>query len=246
MLQNLVIDWGNSRVKLALFRENKMLKRAVWSDVTTEALIDFCGALTELNILLCSVTSASDEFENLFRARARQFVKLNHHTPVPLKIAYDTPDTLGFDRLANAVAASHKVSDGYHALVIDAGTCLKFDFVHAEKGYLGGAISPGLLMRYRALHRDTHALPLPEKPQHTALTGKSTLASIHSGVVNGMIAEIKGITDAYRSQYSPLLVFLTGGDNRFFDGALKNDIFAHDFLTLTGLNDILEYNLYRS
>lgn len=246
MSQNLIIDWGNSRVKLALFGDNKMLKRKVLSDVSIEVLIDFCGALAELNILLCSVTSASDEFEVLFRVRARHFLKLGHHTPVPVKMAYDTPDTLGYDRLANAVAASGMVSGGEHALVIDAGTCLKFDFVHAEKGYLGGAISPGLSMRYRALHRDTHALPLPEKPEHTSLTGKSTLSSIHSGVVNGMIAEIDGIVDAYKSEYSPLLVFLTGGDNRFFDGALKNDIFAHDFLTLTGLNDILEYNLYRS
>ena len=97
-------------------------------------------------------------------------------------------------------------------------------------------------MRYRSLHHDTHALPLVDSKEPVDLIGRNTSESIHSGVINGMAAEIDGVIERYQSEFNPLAVFLTGGDAQIFEKALKNDIFAHSFLTLVGLNDILEFN----
>lgn len=242
MDQRLIIDWGNSRVKVAVFRNNEMLRQESLPEISPDWILKFAPEIHTMPALLCSVTSKSKEVENWLGAHAAWFHKLSHQSPLPIHMAYETPNTLGYDRLANAVAARQLAPSDHHALAIDVGTCLKFDFVHVKKGYLGGAISPGMRMRYRALHSDTHALPLLEEPEPTNFIGTTTEKSIHSGVINGMLAEIDGVIQRYQDEYFPISVFLTGGDAQMFEKALKNGIFAHYFLTLAGLNDILEFN----
>lgn len=241
MKQHLIIDWGNTRVKVAVFVDGELIKHATEEFVSPEWLLKFKPDLSTSKVLLCSVSSRSSEAERFLSQQTEHFIKLSHQTPLPLNIQYATPETLGYDRLANAIAAG-KRSDSEYALAIDVGTCIKYDLVHREKGYLGGAISPGLQMRYRALHRDTSALPRLNSESSANLVGTSTAGSIHSGVFNGMLAEIDGIIQRYQNDYKSLTLFLTGGDAQLFEKALKNHIFANSFLTLFGLNDILEFN----
>lgn len=242
MQNNLIIDWGNTKVKLGIFNSEGIIQQLAFDDLNPEILANEIVHYLSMNILLCSVTHRSDALEAHLKLNAKYFIKLSHRTPIPLKIKYLSPETLGFDRLANAVAANKLTKNNMHSLCIDAGTCLKFDFVHAELGYMGGAISLGLSMRYKALNNYTAALPLITKPEKTALIGRNTIECIHSGVINGMQAEIKGIVAEYCSNYNDLTIYITGGDSHFFEKTLKNDIFAHVFLTLMGLNEILEFN----
>jgi type III pantothenate kinase len=242
MGKQLIIDWGNTRVKMALFEGKEMLNSFTASNLTMDGVKTFLGSDKHIPVLLCSVTKKSDELEAALRKSFPSFIKLSHQTPVPVAMQYQSPDTLGYDRLANAVAVSRLVPPGCHALAIDSGTCLKFDFVHHELGYMGGAISPGFRMRYSALHNETDGLPMLEPVHEVKLIGNTTALSMHSGVINGMLGEIESVIARYSNEFSPLVVYLTGGDAHLFEKVLKNGIFAHSFLTLAGLNDILEFN----
>ena len=166
---------------------------------------------------------------------------LNHETKIPFLNKYATPETLGVDRIA-LISAAAKQYPQQNVLVIDAGTCITYDFLSAENEYLGGAISPGIAMRYKSLHTFTEKLPLLDANNPKILTGNSTTASIHSGVVNGVLYEIDGIISEYRKNYNNLTVILTGGDTHFLRDSIKNDIFANSNFLLEGLNHILEYN----
>ena len=160
---------------------------------------------------------------------------------MPIKLAYDTPETLGVDRLGLAVAAyfhnPHK-----NTLVIDAGSCITYDILTAEDRYLGGAISPGINMRYKALHNQTAGLPLLEKVMPSTIVGSNTKMGMHSGVVNGVCLEIDGVVTQYKDLFKDLTVILTGGDAHFLSKRLKNTIFAHSDFLLLGLYRLLEHN----
>jgi type III pantothenate kinase len=143
--------------------------------------------------------------------------------------------------LANAVGAA-RIFPGKNCLVIDAGTCIKYDFVNAKGEYLGGAISPGITMRYQALHAFTAQLPLVKAQPHVKLTGNSTASAIVSGVQNGALSEIEHVILQYKKQYKPLKIVVTGGDWGLFANQIKSHIFAAPDLTLMGLNQILENN----
>lgn len=242
MKKQLVIDWGNTRVKTALFSGSEMLDVRSSSAVDIDQVMNLLDNDLDAPVLLCSVSSKSQLLERALLRQFSQFIKLTHRTPVPIDVCYQTPDTLGYDRLANAIAASRLASKGSHALSIDIGTCLKFDFVHNQQGYLGGAISPGINMRYQSMHQFTDALPLLKPAKNATLIGRTTEQSMHSGVIEGIRSEIERVIQRYKEEFSPVVVFITGGDAQIFEKVLKNDIFAHSFLTLAGLNDILEYN----
>lgn len=242
MSKQLVIDWGNTRVKVAIFDGQALEHHHTEPSIDSEWLQRNVQGLGQLRVIVCSVTRDSASVETFLEATCARYLKLTHQTPVPIEVAYQTPQTLGYDRLANAVATQKFVRRGYHALAIDVGTCLKFDFVHNDRGYLGGAISPGVQMRFSALNHFTDALPLLKPRASSELIGDSTQSSIESGVMNGMLGEIECTIQRYKALYGPIEVCLTGGDAHFFEKALKNIIFAHSFLTLHGLNDILEFN----
>jgi type III pantothenate kinase len=137
-------------------------------------------------------------------------------------------------------------------LVIDAGTCITYDFVDANDVYHGGAIAPGIRLRYESLHRYTANLPLlsveslpfdEHKQAQVNLIGSSTQESIHSGVVNGIVHEIDGFIDAYRAKFSNFIIILTGGDTDFLAKRLKNTIFANSNFLLESLNQTYQYKI---
>jgi type III pantothenate kinase len=162
--------------------------------------------------------------------------------PVPLVKDYDTPETLGADRVAAAVGATVLFPDE-ELVVIDMGTCITYDYVDRREHFQGGLISPGMRMRFQAMHTFTLRLPLIEAIEVPSLIGKSTRHAMQSGVMNGLIAEINGIVDAYRSQSPNCRVVLCGGDVPFFESLLKPPIFVVSELVLIGLNRILQYNV---
>jgi len=167
---------------------------------------------------------------------------LDESTPLPFRSNYITKETLGRDRLAG-VAAAFFMQPGHDSLVIDAGTAITYDLITAGGDYLGGAISPGIRMRYQSLHTFTGQLPLLDTESHADLIGNSTRGSIHSGVLNGVIAEVEGIIAQYSALYPGLNIILTGGDHIYFDKQLKVKTFADPNLVLEGLNYLLNYNL---
>ena len=154
---------------------------------------------------------------------------------------YKTPTTLGVDRLALVSASVNKFSSK-NVLIIDAGTCITYDFIDNKNNYLGGAISPGVYTRYKSLNNLTAKLPLLKPRTVKNITGNSTKQSIHSGVINGVLFEIEGVIKNYNTKYEDLTVILTGGDSKFLSKQLKNSIFANSNFLLEGLNYILEFN----
>lgn len=241
----LVIDIGNTRVKAALF-EGLELKHFFVYDSTTELLAS--GILEKYAVTDCILASVVNEIEP-FLEMLRWKVKLllfNADTPVPIKNLYKSAHTLGSDRLAGAVGGNN-FSPNSNVLVIDAGTCIKYNFITNNNEYLGGGISPGLQMRFKAMHTFTSRLPLLEVDEKAdVLIGRDSNESIISGAQKGAVAEVDGIIEEYKSQYPDIKVVLTGGDVNFFAKRLKNSIFADQNLILKGLNVILEYNLNRT
>lgn len=238
---NLVVDIGNTRIKYGLFEKGELsaqgiLEKAEKWDVA--ALIKEKGVRRSI---VSSVVAHLPSFVNVLRERSN-CVEYTSETKVPVKNLYRSLNTLGNDRVPTVVAAQreHPAKD---ILVIDAGTCIKYNFMNAGGEYLGGAISPGIEMRFKALNMFTDRLPLvPSDVAFEKLVGSSTTESILSGVMNGALEEVNGIIARYEQQYSALITVVTGGNSEFFGKRLKKSIFADPFLLLKGLNLILEYN----
>lgn len=238
---NLVLDIGNTRIKVAFFNQGELINKDKVAASDLKAYVS--GNKFDFGII-SSVKSVKEiNFDEL--NRDKRFIFLNQNIKLPITNFYLSPNTLGNDRLANAVGA-FSINPNKNSLVIDAGTCLKFDFISAENQYFGGAISPGLKMRAKALHTFTDKLPLIELLKPVDLIGNSTEAAMASGIVNGIVAEINKIIEAYSMKYKQLQVFITGGDAEFLYPMVdkqKSSIFAHDNITLVGLNRILEENV---
>ncbi|MDO7171987.1 type III pantothenate kinase [Mariniflexile sp. AS56] len=239
---NLIIDVGNSFVKLAVFDGGALKhKEAVALNLILEhieaikneypsisqAIVSSVGKLSKTDV---------DVISNYF-----DLLSLNSDTKLPFTNLYETPKTLGVDRLA-LVCASVKLYENRNVLVIDAGTCITYDFINTKKEYLGGAISPGLRMRYKSLNNLTANLPLLDMGLPNSIIGNSTETAIHSGVVYGVLKEMDGVIDEYKVNYPDLTVILTGGDSNFLSKQLKSSIFATSNFLLEGLNFILQFN----
>ena len=239
---NLVVDIGNTLIKYAVFKNNALLH-----DESSEADL-FLSKIKELfdnypqidHSLIASVGGADRKERDILALFCKVHV-LSSQSRVPFKNSYATPQTLGMDRVALATAAFYHNPRG-NTLVIDAGTCITYDMVNDAGEYIGGAISPGVKMRYRAMHEQTAELPLLEPDEVLDFIGNSTAACMHSGVINGISLEVDGVIEQYRSRFQHLTVILTGGDSHFFAKRLKNTIFANSKFLLEGLNYLLEYN----
>ena len=168
-------------------------------------------------------------------------IDLSSETKIPFTNLYKTPKTLGVDRIA-LIAGAIQLKNNQNTLVIDAGTCITYDFVNTKNEYFGGAIAPGINMRYKALNKFTANLPLL-KPKTIFEKGNTTKNAIHKGVINGVFLEIEGVIKQYLDKYDNLTIVLTGGDTNFLAGLLKSSIFANPNFLLQGLNYILNYNL---
>jgi len=240
---NLIIDIGNSFSKLALFKEGRIIELKQFENLTIPILeqvqTDYPGIA---NSILSSVKEAEPAFLNYLENGFPFFIRLTEDTPLPIINSYSTPDTLGKDRIAAAVGASN-IFPGSNVLIIDAGTALTFDLLTGDNKFLGGNISPGLKMRFMSLKQFTSSLPLYSETDDFPILGNSTKEAIISGVQHGMIMEIEGFIAAMKKQYEELKVILTGGDSKFFDKNLKSSIFVNQNLVLTGLNDILNFNV---
>ncbi|AUC16059.1 pantothenate kinase [Tenacibaculum sp. SZ-18] len=237
---NLIIDVGNTRVKAALYEKDSLKELVVFQK--NEIVSELKKILKKSKIsssIVSSVATLSDE--NLKELhKFLNLMELNYETKVPFINRYKSPTTLGVDRIALAAYAALQYPKR-NVLVIDAGTCITFDFIN--KGiYVGGAISPGLKMRYRSLNNYTSKLPLLETKEPDDFVGDNTNNCIHSGVVNGVVNEIDGVINQYKTKYQDLTVVLTGGDTNFLAKQLKNHIFANPNLVLEGLHKILIYN----
>jgi type III pantothenate kinase len=239
---NLVIDSGNTSMKLGVFEGGKL--REMISDLSLEGLKDVSKRIAPQNVIISSVNRQAGEISDCF-SKTSHIVLLNAETRLPFKNLYKTPQTLGTDRLAS-VAGANKLYPDHHCLVIDAGTCIKFDFIDKENNYKGGSISPGLTLRFKALNNFTARLPLVEKKDEAELIGKSTEEAILSGVINGTLAEVGSMIDSYKALFPDLKVIICGGDASFFESKIKQSIFAVPELVLIGLNRILEYNVSKA
>ena len=239
---NLIIDIGNTATKLAVFQRDKILKT---QSIATSSLVleveDLLKKFPEIKqCILSSVGYLSAEAFEFLKIRLPMIV-LESKLKLPFQLQYKTPNSLGGDRLALMAAAASQYA-GKNVLVIDAGSCVTYDFIDAEKNYLGGSISPGINMRYKSLSDFTLKLPALQKKIPKAYVGNSTKSSIHSGVVNGLLYEIEGTVSTYQKKYADLTVILTGGDADFLCKQLKSSIFATSNFLLEGLNFLLELN----
>lgn len=238
----LVVDIGNTLIKSAVFDGNKIIRKTSSFEITTDL---FKELLSEYSIKSCIISSVRKDITSVrdFLTTKTKLYVLGDETSLPFNNRYSTPNTLGHDRIAGMAAASIMLH-GKNVLVVDAGTSLTFDLLNSKNEYLGGAISPGLSMRFKALNKLTGKLPLIEFNSTILpeLIGDSTKNSILSGVVNGFIKEIEGIINEYKSLYNQLEIIVTGGDHKYFDKLLKYKTFAAPNLVLEGLKGILDFN----
>lgn len=239
---NLIIDIGNSYTKLAIFDNYDIISTEKVNNDKNELIYSFFSKNSGLDKGIVSITGKSDpEILNFISNNLNLFLILDEHTALPIENLYETKDTLGKDRIAAAVAANH-LFPANNLLVIDAGTALTYEFINNKAQYLGGCISPGLSMRFKALNTFTNKLPLVTASEHYNVPASTTHDAIQCGVQSGIIKEIEGTIKEFEGQYSDLKVVFTGGDVVFFEKKVKSRIFVDSNLVLRGLNRILEFN----
>jgi type III pantothenate kinase len=238
---NLAIDIGNNQTKIGIFDADRIKQYQNYAPLTLQDVKELFETYPIKYSIIADVAFYEPYIDDFLKKNSH-FIKLTHETPVPFLNKYLTPETLGKDRIAIAAAAVD-LFPHQHVLTIDAGTCITYDFVNDQKEYLGGSISPGVSMRFKALHHFTAQLPLLKKQNIHYLIGKDTDQSILSGVINGLTGELNYVIDQYRKMYPELTVLLTGGDAPFFETRVNYQIFAIPNLVLRGLNKILCYNV---
>jgi type III pantothenate kinase len=243
-MANLVIDIGNSFVKAAIFENDSLLKLEHYQSHEITNWEVFIAGYQVSRAIIVSVKKEKAAWESELTGKV-PVVYFNRNMAAGIKNHYATPETLGLDRLA-AMIAVHYLYPQTNTLVIDAGTCITYDYLDDRGNYFGGSISPGLNMRYEALNHYTSALPLLSadvKFDHES--GQDTRGAILSGVQNGITYELTGFIESYRKNCPELNIVLTGGDGIFFDTLLKNSIFApyiknEPYLVLKGLNTAIQ------
>jgi len=237
----LTLDIGNTKIKAAVFEDDVLLQKFIFDK--EEGLSEIKNILKifpEATKSIMSAVGKEDDKLLLWLKENTVFTAISHTSAFPFTNKYATPATLGIDRMVLAAGAVLQYA-AQNRLVIDAGTCTTYDFIDAHNNYLGGAISPGLQLRYTAMHTFTAKLPLlyPELPG--SFIGNSTNQSMHSGAINGLLHEVEGFVQQYLEQYQDVTVILTGGDADFLAKRLKNTIFANSNFLLESLNHLYHY-----
>ena len=238
----LAIDIGNTQVKVAVFENNTLIEKQFFLNLEIQKkineLINLYPKIT--NLVVASVGKIENDTFLALKTRVKiHFITSTYR--FPFKNLYATPNTLGIDRMILASGAVLQYPQK-NRLIIDAGTCITYDLVDENNQYLGGAISPGIRLRYEALHNYTAKLPLLEKKAPENHIGNSTNESIHSGVINGVCLEIDGFINTYYKKEENFIIILTGGDAEFLAKRLKNTIFANPNFLLESLNQTFQYN----
>jgi type III pantothenate kinase len=238
MQTTLCFDFGNTRLKAAVFNGDILSKEFTLNDDNVSTIEGILSIYNPTKSILSSVINHNTEIEDLLAAKTK-FRKLSSTSKLPFTIAVGKPETIGADRLALIAAAVH-FYPAQHNLVIVLGSCITYNFVNKFHQFLGGAISPGLEMRFKAMNHFTAKLPLAEPDSSFPLIGYDTKTNLQTGTILGMAKEMDGIIDEYALRYSNFNVHLTGGDMRFFVPLLKNKIFANPQLMFKGLYALSE------
>ena len=235
---NLVVDQGNTQFKIGIFDNSQIIHsyRFNYSDIK-----NFQRTVSNYPVEFIIVSSVVDTPID-FSFLNKEVIVFSHYSKLPIQNLYKTPNTLGLDRLANATGA-WTMNKNKASLVIDCGTCIKYDIVSEHGVYLGGNIAPGLQMRFKSLNAFTDKLPLLTPNASLSETyGTDTESSLQCGVILGIEHEINGFISRYKKEFNGLTIFMTGGDLKYFDKTDKRGIFANQNLTLIGLNEILKHN----
>jgi type III pantothenate kinase len=240
MSRTLCFDFGNTRLKAALFQDAHMQEVMTLQNDEPATIVELINQTKPDRSVLSSVIDHHPEFETIL-SKSTRFHKLDHHSKLPFTTPVGKPETIGADRLALCAAAVHLFPKS-HNLVVGLGTCITFNFINKYHEFLGGSISPGMEIRFRSLQEFTAKLPLIKKEWSFPLIGYDTKTNILSGVILGMAREIDGIIDLYKEKYGNFNVLLTGGDTPHFVSYLKNKIFADPDLLFKGLYAIGENN----
>ena len=242
MARQLIVDIGNSSAKIALFDGDTLIEQlCVSHEALPETLRRKATDTTIRAAIISSVIPFSPEVEDAISTLPFPCLRMSAQLKMPFHIAYKTPETLGPDRLA-AVAEAYAQQPERDLLVIDAGTAITYDVLTADGTYHGGQISPGITMRFKALHHFTGKLPLVDREGERTPIGNTTETAIREGVLQGVNKEIEGYIHEYTTKYPRLFVFLTGGDAFLLDNSVKSRTFADNLLVTKGLNRILALN----
>ncbi len=242
MHMNLVIDIGNSHIKLASFNcQGELVENFRRDRNSFPEIISMIKTMPAQKAIVSVVGQLEPEYREILMESCNELIFLDKSTLLPIKVVYKTPETLGLDRIA-AAAGAHLIFPGYHVLIVDMGTAITIDLLSDRGEFLGGNISPGMQTRFRALHDYTAKLPLVAADHTYPEFGTDTRTAIAAGVQQGIIYEIDQYMAAYEQQYPGCKSIITGGDAGFFVSRLKRPIFANPELVLAGLNTILEFN----
>lgn len=237
----LIVDIGNTRIKTAVFNKEELLEIKYFNKSVEQDLETISNKYIIKSCIISSVSYNNQQITNWLCEQNINFLIANNNLKLPIVNLYKTKETLGYDRIAAAVGAFH-LFPKQNILIIDSGSALTIDFVNKNGEYLGGNISPGIEMRFKALNQFTGKLPLLQKSEQLTLTGNTTGQAIINGVQNGIIFEIEKYIELYSKQYNDIKIVITGGDCIFFEKKIKNTIFANSNLVLIGLNRILAEN----
>jgi len=237
----LIVDIGNTFTKLGVFDKSNNITDLISLPNNNQQIYDYITSHSIKKAIIANVGEKNIKLIELLKKLEISIIIFNNKTPIPIKNLYATPETLGADRLA-AIVGAYSLFSMQNILIIDAGTALTIDFINKKAEYLGGNISPGMEMRFKALNQFTKKLPKISKNENFNFIGNTTESAIISGVQQGMINEIEGYINRFYKEYNGLKIILTGGDSFFFEKNIKNTIFANSELVLIGLNYILQYN----
>jgi|TARA_B100000900_G_scaffold156043_2_gene132647 type III pantothenate kinase len=237
---NLVLDVGNSLLKIALFEKSELIQKFKFSENYKRNIEDIISNYKVTHSIISNVGRIDDSIINILK-ESTNLLLVSNQLKIPFKNLYKSKNTLGQDRLALVSAAAFNFPNE-NVLIVDVGSCITYDFKNNNNEYLGGGISPGISMRFKSLNTFTSNLPLIDFDSIYQLIGNNTKNSITSGVVNGTISEINGIIQQYREEFKNIRIILTGGDSNFLLKRIKNTIFADRNFLLIGLNKLLEDN----
>lgn len=226
---------------MALFQAGQLQNVGYYPQWNVGIVAQFLDEFPVDAAIFSTVTSPDKEALALLQRRVPVFVPFNHSSHIPVKIGYDTPHTLGLDRIAAVVGASMQ-RPGVPVLIVDAGTCVTYDLLTADGTFVGGNIAPGIRLRLLAMHEHTGKLPLIGDEGEIPEIGFSTETAMRAGAILGVAYEIEGYIARLRENYPGLFVFLTGGDALKLAAKIKSRIFVDENLVLTGLNRILQEN----
>jgi len=237
---NLIIDIGNTFTKIAITDSDNVVSFNRYEVFTKSVLTKLLLKYTPEKAIISAVGKKDVSVTDYLKTQLPT-VELDHKTQLPIKNLYKTPETLGRDRIAAVVGANY-LYPSTDVLVIDCGTAITYDLINSNAEYLGGAISPGISLRYKTLHQHTASLPLLNSLHNDSIIATTTTGCIESGVLNGIIGEVDYYVDQIKKEFPSVKVVFTGGDSNFFVNKLKNSIFVVQNLVIIGLNRILDFN----